>query len=199
MKTISLLRPLLEFGGALLMLLVGLRVVTGLFGTKRTTYQVTFGRQLALLFWPLLCLSMGLPFLASFLFAGTLSGFELVLLLAFSALVLGFATPALLLHLHYYLRNHATAMIFEPKHNQLEVYEHGQRIPFERADILQVEYVRCSSQRLFWSNYEYLQLHLRSGQVLTLSSLVLKLAPLAAFLRNTNFRTREKWFCIIQR
>lgn len=199
MKTISLLRPLLEFGGALLMLLVGLRVVTGLFGTKRTTYQVTFGRQLALLFWPLLCLSMGLPFLASFLFAGTLSSFELVLLLAFSALVLGFATPALLLHLHYYLRNHGTALVFEPKQNLLEVYEQGQRIPFERADILRVNYVRCTSQRLFWSNYEYVQLHLRNGQVLTLTALLLSLAPLVAFLRNTNMHNQEKWFCIIQR
>ncbi|MBC6699707.1 hypothetical protein [Hymenobacter sp. BT190] len=199
MRTISLLRPLLEFGGALLILLVGLRVVTGLFGTKRATYQVTFGRQLALLLWPLLCLSMGLPFLASFLFAGTLSGFELVLLLAFSALVLGFAMPALLLHLHYYARNHSTALVFEPKQNLLEVYEHGQRVPFERADILRVEYVRCSSQRLFWSNYEYIQLYLRNGQIVTLTSLVLKPAPLAAFLRNTNLHVRQNWFCIIQR
>lgn len=199
MKTISLLRPLLEFGGAILILLVGLRVLTSLFGSKRTTYQVTFGRQLALLFWSLLCLSVGLPFLASFLFAGTLSGFELVLLVAFASLVLGFATPALLLHLHYYLRNHATALVFEPKQNVLEVYEHGQRVPFERADILQVDYVRCTSQRLFWSSYQYVQLRLRSGQVITLTSLLLNLAPLVAFLRNTNLQNQEKWICIIQR
>jgi ABC-type amino acid transport system permease subunit len=197
-KTISLLRPLLEFGGVVLALIVGLRVITGLFGSKRTTYQLTFGRQLALLFWPLLCLSIGLPFLASFLFAGTLSGYELVLLVALAALVLGFAVPALLLHLQYYVRNHATTVVFEPKQNVLEVYEHGQRLAFERADIVRVEYVRCVSRRLFWSNYEYVQLQLRGGQVLTLTSLLLKLEPLAGFLRNTHLHNRQYWFCIIR-
>lgn len=198
MKTIALLRPLLEFGGVVLALLVGLRLLTGVFGRKHTTYQVTFGRQLALLFWPLLCLSMGLPFLASFLFAGTLSSFELVLLVAFSALLLGFAVPALLLHLHYYLHNHATTVVFEPKQNQLEVYEAGQRVYFERADILRVAYVRCASRQLFWSHYAYVQLQLRSGQVLTLTSLLLKPEPLVSFLRNTNLQTHYRWFCIIQ-
>ena len=198
MKTISLLRPLLEFGGVVLALIVGLRMVTGLFGSKQATYQLTFGRQLALLFWPLLCLGIGLPFLASFLFAGTLSGYELVLLVALAALVLGFAVPALLLHLQYYVRNHATTVVFEPKQNVLEVYERGQRLAFERADIVRVEYVRCVSRRLFWSNYGYIQLQLRGGRVLTLTSLLLKLEPLAGFLRNTHLHNRQYWFCIIR-
>ncbi|SHK02308.1 hypothetical protein SAMN02746009_00106 [Hymenobacter psychrotolerans DSM 18569] len=179
-------------------LLVGLRLLTGLFTGKRHTFTLTFQRQVALLFWPLLCLSMGLPFLASFLFADAISTFELVLLLVFSALVLGFAAPALLLHLQYYAHNQATAVVFEPKQNVLEVYQGGQRIPFGRSDLVRVEHVRCTSRRLFWSNYEYLQLHLSGGQVLTLTSLLLKLGPLAEFLRNTSLHTSQQLFCIIR-
>lgn len=198
MKTLALLRPLLEFGAVVLALLLGVRLLTGIFRGKRRSYTLTFQRQMVLLFWPLLCLSIGLPFLASFLFAGTIATYELVLLLAFSALILGFAAPALALHLHYYLRNHTTEVVFEPKQNLLEVYEAGQRIPFGRADLVRVEYVRCTSRRLFWSNYEYVQLHLRSGQTLTITSLLLKLGPLAEFLRNANLQTRQHLFCIIQ-
>lgn len=179
-------------------LLVGLRLLTGLFTGKRRTFTLTFQRQVALLFWPLLCLSIGLPFLASFLFAGSISTFELALLLAFSALVLGFAAPALLLHLQYYVHNQATAVVFEPKQNVLEVYQDGRRIPFGRADLARVQFVRCKSRRLFWSNYEYLQLQLHDGQTLTLTSLLLKLGPLAEFLRNANLHTSQQLFCIIR-
>lgn len=198
MKTVSLLRPLLEFGAVVVTLIVGLRLITGLFGGRRKMYQVTFQRQVALLFWPVLCLSVGLPFLVSFLFAGALSTYELVLLLLISTLVLGFAGPALLLHLHYYLHNHHTELLFEPKQNVLEVYLDGQRLAFNRADIRRVVHTRCSSRRLFWSNYEYIQLHLHSGQTITLTSLLLKLAPLADFLRNTHFETRQYLFCTIR-
>lgn len=197
MKTVSLLRPLLEFGAVLVALIVGLRLITGLFGPRRRAYRVTFQRQVALLFWPLLCLSVGLPFLASFLFAGTLSTYELALLLGLSAVVLGFAVPALLLHGHYYLHNQATEVVFEPKKNLLEVYEQGQRLPFSRADIQRVVYVRCSSKRWFWSSYEYVQLHLHGGRVITITSLLLKLTPLADFLRNTHLETKQRLFCII--
>lgn len=198
MRTLSLLRPIFEFGAIVVALVVGLRLVTGLFGRKQRTYRLNFQRQVALLFWPLLCLSMGLPFLASLFFAGTLSSFELVLLLAFSAVVLGFAAPALLLHLHYYARNQHTTVVFEPKQNVLEVYEAGQAIAFNRSDLLQVDYVRCASQQLFWSNYEYIQLRLRNGQVLTISSVLMRLSPLAEFLRNTNLVRHKRWFCIIR-
>ena len=198
MKTVSLLRPLLEFGAVVVALIVGLRLVTGLFRRRRGAYRITLPRQVALLFWPVLCLSVGLPFLLSFLFVGALSPYELVLLLLISGLVLGFAAPALLLHLHYYVRNHATEVVFEPKQNLLEVYEAGQRQPFGRADLRRVVYVRCASRRMFWSNYEYVQLHLRTGQVLTITSLLLKPAGLADFLRNTGLETQLRSFCIIQ-
>ncbi|UOQ66710.1 hypothetical protein [Hymenobacter volaticus] len=198
MKTISLLRPLLEFGAVVVALIVGLRLITGLFGSRRKMYRVTFQRQVALLFWPLLCLSVGLPFLVSFLFAGTLSTYELVLLILISALVLGFAGPAFLLHLHYYLHNHDTELLFEPKQNVLEVYQDGQRLPFTRADIDRVIYARCTSRSLFWSSYEYVQLHLHNGQILTITSLLLKLTPLADFLRNTRLETCQYLFCTIR-
>lgn len=198
MRTVSLLRPIFEFVVVVMVLVVGLRLITGLFGGKQRIYRVNFQRQVALLFWPVLCLSMGLPFLASLLFAGTLSTYELVLVLAFSSLVLGFAAPALLLHLHYYVRNQATTVVFEPKQNLLEVYEDGQHIAFSRADLLQVDYVRCSTRQLFWSNYEYMHLRLRDGRVITLTSVLLKLTPLAEFLRNTNLMTQRRLFCIIR-
>ena len=198
MKTISLLRPVLEFGAVVVVLIVGLRLVTGLFGRRHKVYRVTFQRQVALLFWPGLCLSVGLPFLASFLFVGSLPTYEIVLLLVFSAVVLGFAAPALALHLHYYLHNQATEVVFEPKQNVLEVYEEGYRLPFARSDVQRVLYVRCSSRRLFWSNYEYLQLHLHDGRIITITSLLFKLTSLAEFLRNTHLESQRRFFCTIK-
>jgi hypothetical protein len=178
-------------------LIVGLRLITGLFQARREAYRVSFERQVALLFWPLLCLAVGLPFLASFVFADTLSTYEVVLLLMLSALILGFAAPAFGLHLHYYLHNHSTEVVFEPKQNVLEVYNDGHRLPFTRADLRRVVYVRCISPRVFWSKYEYVQLHLHDGRVLTITSLLLRLTPLADFLRNTQLETKHRWFCII--
>lgn len=195
MKIISVLRPLLEAAAVVGVVITGLRLLTGLFGRKSRVYQLGAARQFRLLFWPLLCLGVGLPFMASFLYAASLSSFELVLLLALAAVVVGFSFPAFVLHALYYLRNQQTTLVFEPKQNVLEVYENGQRIPFERRDLLQVTYVTCQSDRVFWSSYTYLQLQLHSGQVITLTSLLLPLEPLADFLRNTPIQHQKRWFC----
>ncbi|SNR77396.1 hypothetical protein SAMN06269173_106278 [Hymenobacter mucosus] len=175
---------------------VGLRVITGFFARNSRVYRPTFLRQFALLFWPLLCLGVGLPFLGSFLYVGTLTAFELVLLTALAAVVLGFSLPAFLLHSQYYARNLHTTLVFDPKKNLLEVYEGRVRIPFSRSDLVRVERVTCESKRLFWSHYDYMKLHLRTGEVLTLTSLLTKLDPVAEFLRNTPMERRQKWFCI---
>ncbi|MCA8832207.1 hypothetical protein [Hymenobacter pini] len=195
MKIISVLRPLLEAAAVVAVVVTGLRLLTGLFGRKSRVYQLSAARQFRLLFWPLLCLGVGLPFMASFLYAGSLSAFELILLLALAAVVVGFSFPAFVLHLLYYVRNQHTALVFDPKQNVLEVHENGQRIPFAKSDLLEVRYVTNRSDRVFWSSYNYLQLHLRSGQILTLTSLLLPLEPLADFLRSTPLVRQRRWFC----
>lgn len=197
MKLFSLLRPVLEIGAVLGAVLLLLRVVTGLFGRRGHVYQLAFGRQLYLLFWPLLCLAVGLPFLGTLFVAGPLSGFEWALLAGLGAVVLGFSVPALVLHLQYYLRNHATTLVFDPKRNQLEVYEQGQQIRFGKSDLQRVERVTCSSRRLFWSSYDYLRLHLHDGQVLTITSLLTNLDPLALFLRNTPLERNSRLLCLL--
>ncbi|MET4108405.1 hypothetical protein [Hymenobacter sp. UYP22] len=195
MKLFSVLRPLLEIAALVGAFIIGLRLVTGLFTRKSQVYRPTGLRQFQLLFWPLLCLGVGLPFLASFLYAPTLSTFELTLLVVLAAVILGFSVPAFLLHLAYYARNQHTTLVFDPKHNQLEVHEGATPIPFSKRDLVRVEYVTCKSEQLFWSPYAYLQLHLRSGHVLTITSLLLKLPPLVEFLRNTPLERRQRWFC----
>lgn len=180
-----------------MLMFVGLRVITGFFARNSRVYRPTFLRQLALLFWPLLCLGVGLPFLATFLVAGTLAAYELVLLTALAALVLGFSLPAFMLHAQYYARNLHTTLVFDPKRNQLEVYEGRVRIPFSKSDLVKVERVTCQSKRLFWSHYDYMKLHLNTGEVLTLTSLLTKLEPVTDFLRNTPLERRQKWFCIV--
>jgi hypothetical protein len=196
-KLFPFLRPLLEISGAVLVIIFGLRLITSFFGKKSRVYRPDFLRQFRLLFWPLLCLGVGLPFLGSFFFFGTLSGFELVLLMALAAVVLGFSVPALVLHAQYYVRNVHTALVFDPKQNILEVYESRQRVPFAQSDLARVEWVTCASRRLFWSNYHYLRLHLRTGQILTLTALLTNLEPVAEFLRNSNVESRRRWFCIL--
>lgn len=197
MKLLTFLRPLLEFSFAVLTIIVGLRFITSFFSDNSKVFRPTFLRQFYLLFWPLLCLCVGLPFLGSFVFLGTLSTYELVLLTALASVVLGFSVPALILHAQYYARNLHTTLVFDPKQNKLEVYEGNFRIPFDRRDLQRVEYVTCTSKRLFWSNYNFLRLHLASGETLTLTSLLTNLAPIAEFLRNTNFEKRERWFCFV--
>ncbi|RSK49357.1 hypothetical protein [Hymenobacter rigui] len=195
MKLLSFLRPVLEAAAVVGAFLIGLRLVTGLFGRKNRVYRPTALRQFTLLFWPLLCLSVGLPFLGSFFFTEYASTYELVLLLVLAAVVLGFSLPAFVLHVRYYFINQHTTLIFDPKQNVLEVYEGSAQIPFGKRDLVRVEYVTCRSERLFWSPYGYLRLHLRSGDVLTLTTLLLKLDPVAEFLRHTPLERRRRWFC----
>ncbi|UYZ61860.1 hypothetical protein [Hymenobacter weizhouensis] len=197
MKLISVLRPMLELGAVLAALLLGLRLVTGLFGGRGRVYRPGFGRQLYLLFWPLLCLAVGLPFLGSLFVAESLSAYEWALVLLLGSVVVGFSGPALVLHLQYYVRNQHTALVFDPKRNLLEVYEAGQLIPFGKSDLVRVERVTCRSRRMFWSPYTYLRLHLRSGQVLTLTSLLINLDPLTEFLRNTPLERTTRWLCLL--
>ncbi|SHI31714.1 hypothetical protein SAMN02745146_0506 [Hymenobacter daecheongensis DSM 21074] len=197
MKLFPFLRPLLEISGAVLAVIFGLRLITGFFTKASRVYRPTFGRQLYLLFWPLLCLGVGLPFLASFFFFGPLSSYELVLLTAVAAVVLGFAGPALALHAQYYVRNLHTTLVFEPKQNILEVYESGVPIPFAKSDLQRVEWVTCASPRLFWSNYNFLRLHLRDGRAITLTALLTNLEPVAGFLRNSNMEPRQRWCCFL--
>ncbi|RSK30158.1 hypothetical protein [Hymenobacter metallilatus] len=195
MKLLSFLRPVLEAAAVVGVVLVVLRLLSGLFSRKSHVYQPTAFRQFTLLFWPVLCLAVGLPFLVSFFLAEYTSAYELGLLLALAALVLGFSVPAFVLHTYYYFINQHTTLVFDPKQNVLEVYEASVRIPFGKSDIRQVEYVTCRSERLFWSPYVYLRLHLRSGEILTLTSLLVKLAPVAEFLRNTPLEHRQRWLC----
>lgn len=197
MKLFPFLRPLLEVTFAVGAIVLGLRFITSFFTKASQVYRPTFLRQLYLLFWPLLSMSVGLPFLISFFYLGTLSAFELVLLLAMGAVILGFSVPALMLHAQYYAHNLHTTLVFAPKQNQLEVYEGQVLVAFARRDLVRVEYVTCRSPRLFWSNYAFLRLHLRTGEVLTLTSLLTNLAPVAEFLRNTSLEPRQRWFCFL--
>jgi hypothetical protein len=196
-KLFPFLRPLLEFTVAVCAIVFGLRFITSFFTQASKLYRPTFLRQLYLLFWPLLCMSVGLPFLISFLYLGTLSAYELVLLTGLAAVILGFAVPALVLHAQYYAHNIHTTLLFDPKHNRLEVYEGRELIAFAQRDLVRVEYVTCRSRRFFWSNYDFLRLHLRTGEVLTLTSLLTNLAPVAEFLRNSNLEHRQRWFCFL--
>ncbi len=197
MKFASLLRPLFEAAALVAVVVLTLRVLTGLFSRRSTIYRLGFGRQLRLLFWPLLCLGVGLPFLGAFFYADTLASHELVLLVLLAAVVLGFSGPALLLHLRYSVLNLHTTLVFEPKKNVLEVYEDGVRVPFDKRDLVRVERVTCRSKRLFWSPYNYLRLHLHSGQTVTLTALLTDLDPVTAFLRNTPLEHREVGLCWI--
>lgn len=195
MKFISFLRPLLEAAALVAALVLGLRLVTGLFSRQSHVYRLGYARQLRLLFWPLLCLGVGMPFLGAFFYAEALAPHEWVLLLVMAIVVLGFAGPALLLHLQYGARNLHTTLIFEPKQNRLEVYEDNIRVPFEKHDLLRVERVTCRSRRPFWSTYDYLHLHLRNGQRLTITSLLIDLQTVTHFLRTTPLEQRQVWVC----
>lgn len=195
MKILPFLKPLLEAAAAVTLMAVGLRVITNFFTRKSRVYRPTFLRQFALLFWPLLCLGVGMPFLVSFFYLSTLATYELVLLVAIAAVVLGFSLPAFILHSQYYARNLHTTLVFDPKQNVLEVYEGRVRIPFSKSDLVKVERVTCQSERLFWSNYTYLKLHLQTGEVLTLTSLLTNLEPVTDFLRNTPLERKQRWFC----
>jgi hypothetical protein len=186
--------PLLQLAVAVGASSVLLQWVLRLFGRRRTVFQVTYWRGVYLLIWPLASLCVGLPLVGP-LVTGTASVWEAALFAALAAAVLSFSVPSFVLHAQYYLRNRHTTLLFDPKTNFLEVYEGRKQVPFARLDVVRVEYHVCRSPRVFWSSYEYLQLVLADGRVLTITSLLLPLAPLAEFLRNTNLEHRRRWFC----
>jgi hypothetical protein len=179
----------------LLVVLGGARWLTGLF-TKRThIYHTTAARQLRLLFWPLLALGAGLSVLPAVALGTKASTFEWLLSGGFVLFTLVLSGPALLLHLRYWLLNRETTLIFQPDENRFEVYEAGQRVPFERRDLASVERVTCSARRTFWNKYDYLQLNLADGRSVALTSLLTDLAPLDGFLRSVPTQRRATTWC----
>ena len=165
---LTFLRPLLEAALALLLLLGALRWVTGLFSRKTPVYQLAAGRQLRLAFWPLLALGAGLSVVpAVALGPRAATGAEWGLAAAFAALTLALAGPALLLHGRYWLINQATTVVFQPEHNQLDIYEAGQLQFFARRDLARVERVTCRARRSFRGRYDFLRLHLHDGRSFT--------------------------------
>ena len=86
-------------------------------------------------------------------------------------------------------------MVFQPTENRLEVYEAGLRVPFERRDLARVERVTCRARRSFWAKYDCLRLHLHDGRVITLTSLLTELEPLAVFLRSVPTDRRSRYWC----
>ena len=194
----SFLRPLLEVAAVLLVVIGAARWLTGLF-TKRThTYRATAARQLRQLFWPLLALGAGLSVVPAVALGGTAaSQFEWLLTTGFVLFTVALSGPALLLHLRYWLLNHETTLVFQPTENQLEVYEAGLRVPFERRDLARVERVTCRARRTFWARYDYLRLHLADGRTIVLTSLLTDLEPLMAFLRNLPTERRTAAWCWI--
>lgn len=189
-------RPLLEAAVVLFVVLGAARWVTGLFSKRTHVYQATAARQLRLLFWPLLALGAGLSVLPAVAMGeGPASGFEWALTLGFMAFTLVLSGPALLLHLRYWVLNHDTTLVFQPVDNRFEVYEAGQRLPFERRDLARVERVTCRARRSFWAKYDYLRLHLHDGRVITLTSLLTELEPLAVFLRSVPTERSNRYWC----
>ncbi|GAA4378197.1 hypothetical protein [Hymenobacter koreensis] len=185
---------MLEIAAALGLTAYGLRWVLRLFGRKRVVFEVNYWRGVYLLAWPLACLAVALPFVATF-FSGTRSPLETGLLVCLGISMLGFALPAFVLHARFYGCNKNTTLLFDPKQNRLDVAEAGVPLAFARRDVVQVERVTCRSPRLFWSPYDYLRLHLHDGRIITLTSLLTDLDPLTDFLRNTNLVQRQRWFC----
>ncbi|MDB5270340.1 MAG: hypothetical protein JWP58_3380 [Hymenobacter sp.] len=195
MKT-SFLRPLLEAAVVIFLVLGAARWVTGLFAKRTHVYQTTAARQLRLLFWPLLALGAGLSVLPAVALGGAeVSAFEWGLTAGFMLFTLALSGPALLLHLRYWTLNRETTLVFQPVDNRFEVYEAGQRVPFERRDLARVERVTCSARRTFWAKYDYLTLHLRDGRTVTLTALLTDLEPLAGFLRSLPTDRRTKAWC----
>ncbi|KUG06256.1 hypothetical protein [Solirubrum puertoriconensis] len=188
------LGPLLELAVSIGLIALALQWVLGLFGRKRTVFQANYWRGVYLLTWPIATLSVGLPPVINAL-GRPVGIWEIVLITVLAGAVLGFALPSFALHWQYYRHNRRTTLLFEPKRNVLEVYEGPYQLPFERRDIAQVEYVVCRTRRVFWSKYEYVRLHLHDGRIITLTSLLTKLAPLAEFLRHTHLQRRQCWFC----
>ncbi|MBH8558727.1 hypothetical protein [Hymenobacter negativus] len=189
-------RPLLEAAVVIFLVLGAARWVTGLFSKRTYVYQSTAARQLRLLFWPLLALGAGLSVLPAVAMSGAeASTFEWLLTAGFMLFTLALSGPALLLHLRYWVINHETTLVFQPVDNRFEVYEAGQRVPFERRDLARVERVTCSARRTFWAKYDYLTLRLYDGRVITLTSLLTDLEPLAVFLRSLPTDRRTKAWC----
>jgi hypothetical protein len=186
---------LLEAAAVLLLVLGAARWLTGLFAKRTAVYQVAAARQLRLLFWPLLALGAGLSVLPAVALGEAGSPFELLLTGGFLLFTLLLSGPALLLHLRYWMLNHATTLLFQPTDNRFEVYQAGQRQPFERRDLARVVRVTCRARRTFWARYDYLQLHLHDGRVITLTSLLTELAPLATFLRSLPTERRTAAWC----
>lgn len=186
------LRPLLETALVLWAVLGLGRWVLGWLQKRRTAYHPTAARQLRLLTWPLLAVGTGLAAAGPGLLAAT--AYERWLGAGLLAAVVALALPALALHARYWALNGATTLVFEPRQSQLHLYA-GPQLLYDLARHgwpAQAEWVRSRWRGVFWRPYEYLRLRLPDGRALVVTSLLLDLAPLAAWLQRAGVPVREQ-------
>ena len=183
------MRSFFRLALGLLALLVGARLwamVAG--GRRRGLYYLSGARQVRLLFWPLAGLVASLPFAAGVARrVTTLPGSALAGAGVLAAALLSLSIPALVLHARYRRHDAATAVLFDPRGETLEIRRPDR--PFVRVTPRQINaatYGRPRASRAFWGAYETLQLDFEptaSTAPLILTSAVLDLAPVVAWLR----------------
>lgn len=192
------MRGLFRLALGLLALLIGARlwaIVSGRQG--KGTYYLTGARQVRLLFWPLAGLVASLPFVLGIVRrVPDLPPWALACTLVLGVALLSLSVPALVLHARYRALDAETVVLFDPKQHLLEVRRLGQ--PFRRIHpaTVRATWMRPRGGGTFWAAYETLRFDFADGaSPLHLSSAVLDLAPLAAWLRHegTPVTEQRRW------
>lgn len=178
-------------------LLVGARLWAVVAGRRRGgVYYLSGARQVRLLFWPLTGLVASLPFALSVARrAPDLPAPVLVGVGALAVALLSLSVPALLLHWRYAHHDGATAVRFDPGAGLLVVHRPDRPALYVRpGHVRAAVYTRAQARRAFWGQYETLRLTpvAAPDAPLTLTSAVLELAPVAAWLGANNVAVTER-------
>ena len=180
----------------LLTLLVGLRLWAMVSGRRPTgACYLTGARQVRLLFWPLAGLVASLPFVLGVTQrAGELPWWGLAAVGLIGAALLSLSLPALLLHARYQRHDGQTVVLFRPREALLEVRRPDR--PFLRIwpdALASVTWTRTRWTQSFGAAYEALRLEFHDNTPpLLLTSIVLDLPPVVAWLRERGVAVKER-------
>lgn len=174
-----------------------LRFLITLLSKERSVYVPDASRHFFMLFWALLCLLISGPLLVVYFGRPQVPPLEASLLLVLGLMLASFSFPVFVLHLQYFFNDFQKLVEIDKKNETFTIYDIRQKLYYRKEDIIEAIQVKCRTSKYFWSNYEYITFELRTGQQITLTSLLMPLDKITRYIKPNIISIQKKTICFI--
>ncbi|MGV3640335.1 MAG: hypothetical protein ACO1NZ_07450 [Adhaeribacter sp.] len=178
-------------------LLYVMRLLISLLSKEKSLYAPDPGRHFFMLFWALLCLLVAGPLFVIYFAKPQVEPLEATLLLMLGLLLASFSLPVFVLHIQYFIYDFQKLVEIDKKGQTFKIYDVAKKLYYRQEDIVTATRVRCQTARFFWSNYEYITFEFRTGQQITITSLLMPLDKITRYIPARNLVVQHRNFCFI--